>query len=112
MKPRLNYYSAAPEAMKILIQQETYLVRAFAVSDVLTSEMLELLKLRVSQINQCAFCVDMHSKDALKRGGKVERLISLSAWEDAQLYNDHERAALKFAEILTAGKLKPKIGSI
>lgn len=103
MKQRLNYYSAAPEAMKILIEQETYLGREFTESEVLTPAMLELIKLRVSQINQCAFCVDKHSKDALNKGEKVERLISLSAWKDTPIYTDHERAALKFAEMLTAG---------
>ncbi|MCV5640384.1 carboxymuconolactone decarboxylase family protein, partial [Escherichia coli] len=65
--------------------------------------MWELVKLRISQINQCAFCINMHSKDALKLGEKPERIWGLSAWKDMPFYSDAEHVALGWAELLTAG---------
>ena len=61
----------------------------------------ELVKLRVSQINGCAFCIDMHSREATARGEKPERLFLLDAWREAPVYTDRERAALGWAEAVT-----------
>ncbi len=64
--------------------------------------LVELLKVRVSQINRCAYCLDMHTKDALAAGERPQRLFALSAWREAPFYTDRERAALAWAEAVTA----------
>jgi AhpD family alkylhydroperoxidase len=104
MTLRTNYFDLAPKAMQILRSQEGYLREQFSVSETVTIPIWELVKLRVSQINQCAFCIDMHSKDALSQGEGQERIIGLSAWRDMTLYSEAERAALDWAECLTYGK--------
>lgn len=101
MTTRANYVGLAPEAMRILMDQEGYLRNRFHSSEPLSSAMWELIKLRVSQINQCAFCIDLHSKDALAQGETAERIIGLSAWRDMTLYSSAEATALEWAEHLT-----------
>ncbi|WP_338327185.1 carboxymuconolactone decarboxylase family protein [Shewanella algae] len=103
MMKRLDYANAAPQAMKILYQQESYFHQQFNVSETMSVTIWELVKLRVSQINQCAFCIDMHSKDALKYGEKAERIFGLNAWRDMPIYSYEEGVALGWAEQLTAG---------
>ena len=63
--------------------------------------MLELVRLRASQINGCAYCIDMHTKDARAEGETEQRLYGLSAWEEAPFYTDRERAALAWTETIT-----------
>jgi AhpD family alkylhydroperoxidase len=104
MTLRANYFELAPKAMEILMDQEGYLHEQFGVSKTVTIPIWELVKLRISQINQCAYCIDMHSKDALGQGESPERIIGLSAWRDMNLYSEVEFAALDWAEVLTAGK--------
>lgn len=104
MSKRLNYFELAPKAMTLLMQQEDMLHQCFTQSEKLSLAILELIKLRVSQINQCAFCIDMHNKDAIKLGETQERLYGLSAWRDMPFYSDYERSALEWAEHLTAGQ--------
>lgn len=104
MALRANYFALASKAMQILMSQEGYLREQFRVSETVTIPIWELVKLRVSQINQCAFCIDMHSKDALSQGESQERIIGLSAWRDMPLYSEAELAALDWAEYLTSGK--------
>ncbi|GGZ04088.1 carboxymuconolactone decarboxylase family protein [Shewanella fodinae] len=104
MSKRINYINIAPKAMDILYTQEAYFHEQFRQSDTMNMTIWELVKLRVSQINQCAFCIDMHSKDALKMGEKPERIWGLSAWKDMPFYSDAERVALALAEQLTAGQ--------
>ncbi len=94
MTKRIDYAAISPEAIKILHQQEAYLRHQFQQSDTVPVRTWELVKLRVSQINQCAFCIDMHSKDALSMGETAERIYGLSAWRDMPMYSDAERAAL------------------
>ncbi|NVD09020.1 carboxymuconolactone decarboxylase family protein [Vibrio sp. JPW-9-11-11] len=103
MTKRANYFGLAPSAVQILMEQESYLHQQFAASEVVNVALWELVKLRVSQINQCAFCIDMHSKDALNKGEKFERLLGLSAWRDMPLYTHIETVALEWAEHLTYG---------
>ncbi|MCG9596914.1 carboxymuconolactone decarboxylase family protein [Vibrio sp. Isolate25] len=103
MTPRLNYFNAAPEGIQILMGQEEYLKAQFEQQSTLSITLWELVKLRISQINQCAFCIDMHSKDALKQGESQHRLIGLSAWRDMPLYSEQEKVALHWAESLTKG---------
>lgn len=104
MTSRANYLNLAPKAIQILLNQESYLHQQFSDSNTVTVRVWELVKLRVSQINQCAFCIDMHSKDALSRGETHERIIGLSAWRDMPLYTELERESLDWAEHLTYGK--------
>lgn len=63
--------------------------------------LLELVKLRASQINRCAFCIDMHVRDAQKRGERADRLYLLNAWNEVAIYSARERAALRWTEALT-----------
>ncbi|WP_133469968.1 carboxymuconolactone decarboxylase family protein [Paraglaciecola marina] len=104
MTLRANYFELASKAMQILINQESYLREQFSISETLTVQTWELVKLRLSQINQCAFCIDMHSKEALSQGENQERIIGLSAWRDMPFYSDTEIAALNWAEHLNSGK--------
>jgi AhpD family alkylhydroperoxidase len=93
---RFNYYQAAPNAMKAMMGLE----RAAAES-LLPVSLRELVKIRASQINGCAYCIDMHSKDALKRGEDVRRLMALPAWRETSFFDERERAALLWTETLT-----------
>jgi len=104
MTLRANYYDLAAKAMQILMNQESYLREQFSASDTVTLATWELVKLRVSQLNQCAFCIDMHSKDALSKGESQERIIGLSAWRGMPFYSEFERAALDWAELLSSGE--------
>lgn len=104
MTLRANYFGLASKAMQILKNQENYLREQFSVSETVTIPIWELVKLRVSQINQCAFCIDMHSKDALSQGETQERIIGLSAWREMPLYSETELVVLDWAEYLTSGK--------
>ncbi len=105
MKARLNYQALAPKAMEILLSQENYLSAEFLDGIPLTLGIWELVKLRVSQINQCAFCIDMHYKDAVKSGMAQEKLYGLSAWREMPFYSEQESMALHWAEMLTAGQV-------
>ena len=104
MTLRANYFGLAEPAIHILMEQESYLRNQFSVSDSVTIRVWELVKLRVSQINQCAFCIDMHSKAAQNQGETPERIIGLSAWREMPLFSPTEVAALDWAEQLTLGK--------
>jgi AhpD family alkylhydroperoxidase len=96
MKPRMNFYQAAPEAMKTLTTLESQIA-----SSGLEQSLIELVKTRASQINGCAFCINMHTQDARKRGETEQRLYLLNAWREAPLYTDRERAALAWTEAVT-----------
>lgn len=97
MTPRLeNTYALAPDAIKAMMALEA----SFAASG-LEHNLLELVKLRASQINGCAFCIHMHSTDLRKHGETEMRLYMLSAWRESPLYSPRERAALAWTEALT-----------
>lgn len=102
---RTNYFKLAPEAINILLEQENYLAEQFFASESVSKLTWALVKLRVSQINQCAFCIDMHSKELENQGESCERIIGLNAWRDMPLYSETERVALDWAERLTMGEL-------
>ena len=104
MTKRLDYFLTSPLAMDILLEQESYLQRQFSTAHSVTTTIWELVKLRVSQINQCAYCIDMHSKDALKLGESPARIYGLSAWIDMPFYSETERSALAWAELITSGQ--------
>ncbi|WP_026972719.1 carboxymuconolactone decarboxylase family protein [Aliagarivorans marinus] len=103
MTMRSNYMALAPKAMHILVAQEAYLREQFSASEMVNLTTWELVKLRVSQLNQCAFCIDMHSNDALEQGETTERIVGLSAWRDMPLYSATERVALDWAEHISGG---------
>jgi AhpD family alkylhydroperoxidase len=96
MKELLNYAKASPAAVKALLGVETY-VRGTGLDPAL----LELVKMRASQINGCAYCLDMHSKDARAAGESEQRLYLLPAWREAPFYSRRERAALAWTEAVT-----------
>jgi AhpD family alkylhydroperoxidase len=96
MKHRIDYYDASPTAMHALIALEL----AVAARG-LDSSLLQLVKLRASQINQCAFCIDVESAEALRGGELARRLTALALWRDSPLFSDQERAALAWTEQLT-----------
>jgi AhpD family alkylhydroperoxidase len=96
MKPRMNFFKAAPDTIKALVAVEDQ-VKASG----LEQSLIELVKTRASQINGCAFCVHMHTADARKYGETEERLYLLSAWHESPLYTERERAALAWTEALT-----------
>ncbi|WP_105170048.1 carboxymuconolactone decarboxylase family protein [Pseudoalteromonas sp. T1lg23B] len=104
MTSRINYFQIAPKAMDILLNQEQYLSTQFSTSTTLSVTLWELLKLRVSQINQCAFCIDMHSKVALERGETPARILGLNAWRGLPLYTKIERSALAWAELVVSNE--------
>ncbi len=96
MKQRIDYQNVSRGALAAMYGVEKY-VRASGLDHALA----ELVKVRVSQINGCAFCIDMHWKDARAAGETEQRLYSLSAWREAPFYSDRERAALEWAESVT-----------
>jgi AhpD family alkylhydroperoxidase len=96
MKPRMNFYQAAPDTIKALSALE-----AEVKSSGLEQSLIELVKIRASQINGCAFCINMHTQDARKHGETEQRLYLLNAWREAPIYSDRERAALAWTEAVT-----------
>lgn len=96
MKPRVEYRTVAPGVMAAMSGLERYLAECG-----LEPSLLELVKLRASQINGCAYCMDMHTKDARARGETEQRLYALSAWRETPFYTERERAALAWTEALT-----------
>jgi AhpD family alkylhydroperoxidase len=96
MKPRLNPYQAAPIAMKALANLE-----AQVAGSGLDAGLMELVKIRASQINGCAFCLHMHTRDARAGGESEERIYLLDAWRESPLYSACERAALAWTEAVT-----------
>ena len=96
MQPRIDFYTASPDALKAMIALDT------AVSKLpLEKPLIELVKLRASQINGCAFCVDMHTADARKAGETERRLYAVSVWRETPFFSPRERAALAWTESLT-----------
>ena len=96
MEPRLNYYKAAPDAIHALGALDA------AVSKLgIATHLLDLIKLRASQINGCAYCVDIHANDLRKAGETVRRLDALPVWRDTPFFTGRERAALAWTEAIT-----------
>lgn len=96
MQARMGITSVAPEAYKAMSGLEAYVRRCG-----LEKRLLELVKLRASQMNGCAFCIDMHWKDARAAGESEQRLYGLNAWRESPYYSDRERAALEWTEAVT-----------
>jgi AhpD family alkylhydroperoxidase len=96
MTPRIEYWRIAPEGTSAFRQMQKYVDHCG-----IEPALLELVKMRASQINGCAFCLDMHSKDARAKGETEQRLYGLSAWREAPYYSERERAALAWTEAVT-----------
>src|SRR5215471_1412585 len=96
MQPRIDYRKYAQEPLKHLLALEKYIAESG-----LDEKLVHLLKMRASQINGCAYCLDMHSKDARAAGETEQRLYGLDAWREAPYYSERERAALEWVEALT-----------
>ena len=97
MSQRLEYQSASPEAFKAMLHLEQQIHHLG-----LEESLLERVKSRASQINGCAYCLDMHSKDARAEGETEQRLYCLPAWRETDFYTERERAALAWTEAVTS----------
>jgi len=96
MQSRLNIAKVAPDVYKAMLTLETCVKQSG-----LEASLLELVKTRASQMNHCAYCLDMHTKDARAHGETEQRLYTLSAWRETACYSERERAALAWTEALT-----------
>lgn len=96
MDSRLNYGKVAPDGIRALGCLEDYLRRSG-----LEPDLLNLIKARASQLNGCAYCLDMHTKEARAAGETEQRLYTLSAWRETPFFTDRERAALAWTEAVT-----------
>jgi AhpD family alkylhydroperoxidase len=96
MAERINAHQVAPDAY-----QAMGALQHFVNQSTLPRELLELARMRASQINGCAYCMDMHSKDAMALGIPAQKLFVLDAWREAPFYTDRERAALEWTEAVT-----------
>ena len=103
MKARLDPYKTAPAMMKAIIALENVVQNCG-----LDPRLMELVKLRASEINGCAYCVHMHGRDARAKGESDERILLLTVWRESPVYTDAERAALAWTEALT---LLPETGA-
>lgn len=93
---RINIQKIEPNAYKAMFELEKYLSTTS-----LSSTQLELIKIRASQINGCAFCIDMHTKDALKKGESAERIFLLNAWNETKIFTEAEKTILAMTEEIT-----------
>jgi len=96
MENRVNINETEPKAYKAMYGLEAYLA-----TTQLSKTHKELIKLRASQINGCAFCLDMHTKDALKNGETIQRIVLLNAWKETDLFTAEEKAVLAITEEVT-----------
>jgi AhpD family alkylhydroperoxidase len=96
MEARLDYTKASPEAFKAMLQMEGVVRRSG-----IDPKLLELIKIRASQLNGCAYCIDMHTKDARLKQETEQRIYALDAWHETPFYTEKERAALAWTEALT-----------
>jgi AhpD family alkylhydroperoxidase len=92
----MNIFQVAPEGTKAMIGVETAIANSG-----MEHSLLQLVKIRASQINGCAFCIDMHVKDAIKNGESHQRIHLLDGWRDSPAFTDRERAALNWTEVVT-----------
>lgn len=96
MEARMNLSQIEPDAYKAMVGLESYLSRSG-----FDRKLLELVKIRASQVNQCAYCIDMHTKDARKAGETEQRIYALNAWRETPFFSAEERAALALTEAVT-----------
>ena len=103
MRQRIDYVKVAPEGYAVMLSLERYIHRCG-----LETSLIELIKLRASQINGCAFCVDMHTQDARAAGESEQRLYAVAVWHEAPFFSERERAALVWTEAVTPSAIQPR----
>ncbi|WP_040203416.1 carboxymuconolactone decarboxylase family protein [Neobacillus jeddahensis] len=96
MEQRIDYYNVAPEALKIMMEMEKY-----SKTTGIDRKLRELIKIRASQINGCAYCLNMHTADARKMGETEQRIYCISAWQECEFYTEVEKVALELTEHVT-----------
>ncbi|MCC6846122.1 MAG: carboxymuconolactone decarboxylase family protein [Bacteroidetes bacterium] len=96
MENRINLSKTAPKAMEAMVGLEKYIAQSG-----IDKKIYELIKTRASQINGCAYCINMHVRDAMKIGETTQRLFLLDAWRETELYTEKERAVLALTEAVT-----------
>lgn len=96
MQARFNHRAANPEALQTMLKLENFVNESG-----LDKKLIELIKIRASQINGCAFCMDMHTQDARKLGETEQRIYLLSLWRESAVYTEAERAVLALTEAVT-----------
>lgn len=96
MEKRINIQQLEPQAYEIMFGLENYLQNSK-----LSKTHLELIKIRASQLNGCAFCIDMHTKEALKNGENARRIFLLNAWKETELFSEEEKVILAITEEIT-----------
>ncbi|MET3698648.1 carboxymuconolactone decarboxylase family protein [Bacillus oleivorans] len=96
MEQRVDYYNVAPEALKIMMEMEKY-----TKTTGIDRKLRELIKIRASQINGCAYCLNMHTADARKMGETEQRIYCVSAWQECEFYTEAEKVALELTEHVT-----------
>lgn len=96
MEQRINIKELEPQAYKILLDMEKYLSQTSV-----SFSLRELIKIRASQINKCAYCLEMHTQDARKAGETEQRIYALSAWQESPLFSEEEKAVLTMVEEVT-----------
>jgi AhpD family alkylhydroperoxidase len=96
MEPRLNFFKSGPDAMKAMAGLDQQIARSG-----LEKSLVELVRLRASQLNGCAYCIDVHTADARKVGEGERRLATVAVWRETPFFNERERAALEWAESVT-----------
>ena len=104
MEDRINFYEKGYVAMKGLFNTGAYLTKSK-----IGQALIDLIDFRVSQMNGCAYCLDMHAKDLRATGESEQRLYLLSAWREAPFYTERERAALAWAEAVTRAEIPKSI---
>ncbi|QGK74442.1 carboxymuconolactone decarboxylase family protein [Flavobacterium sp. SLB02] len=107
METRINAFEKGQKALSTLFAITGYIKKSG-----LEKSLLDLVDFRVSQINSCAYCLDMHSKEALATGETPQRLFGLSAWRETPYYTSRERAALAWAEAVTACQVHDEVYAI
>jgi AhpD family alkylhydroperoxidase len=101
MSARLNYFQASPKAMGLMMEMEKYIANCYRERKTLTKELTELIKIRVSQMNGCAYCLDMHTKNSEAIDMSSERINLVSVYKDAHCYSKSEKLALRWTEVNT-----------
>lgn len=96
MSQRVSYYEVASDGMKIMMDMEKYTKKT-----AIERKLRELIKIRVSQINGCAYCINLHTVDARKMGETEQRIYCISAWQECDFYTEAEKIALALAEHIT-----------
>ena len=96
MTQRIDYSKASPEGLRKMLEMEAFVRR-----NGIEAPLLELIKIRASQMNGCAYCIDMHTKDARAYGETEQRIYALNAWRETPFFTDRERAALEWTEAIT-----------